>query len=585
MNTMKTINRILFFVLAVFVTGACTQNYIDDISKVDPGSDESNPVVTITSPANGYEIKVPETVAPVTISFEATDDIELSTVSVKINGSEIQKYTDFKDYRRLVDELVYNNVTNGAHVLEITATDLDGKSTTATVNFEKVSPYNPKYAGETFYMPFDGDYMELISFETATKVGNPGFAGEGVLGGNAYRGATDSYLTFPFEDMKGDEFSATFWYKVDPSPNRAGILSIGAEPENRQQGFRLFREGSATEQRLKLNVGTGGGESWNDGDVIDATTGEWVHVAITISQTQNTIYFNGTPVRTSEMSAPVDWTGCDDITIGAGGETFSYWDHLSDLSFMDELRFYNRALSGFEIQQIILDDMPYEPKYDGEVLYMPFEGNSKDLVSNTEATEVGSSGFDEGKKGQAYAGAADSYLTFPTDDFVGDEFSAVFWMKINAEPNRAGILTAGPEDTDHAEYPEKQNDRTKGFRFFREDAAGNQRFKLNVGTGDGESWFDGGVNADVDPATSEWVHFAFSVAPDHATVYIDGEVVSEGDFGGIDWTGCDILSIGSGAPRFSEWGHLSDLSLIDELRLFDKALSQTEIQAIIDVEN
>jgi hypothetical protein len=585
MNTMKTINRILFFVLAVFVTGACTQNYIDDISKVDPGSDESNPVVTITSPANGYEIKVPETVAPVTISFEATDDIELSTVSVKINGSEIQKYTDFKDYRRLVDELVYDNVTNGAHVLEITATDLDGKSTTATVNFEKVSPYNPKYAGETFYMPFDGDYMELISFETATKVGNPGFAGEGVLGGNAYRGATDSYLTFPFEDMKGDEFSATFWYKVDPSPNRAGILSIGAEPENRQQGFRLFREGSATEQRLKLNVGTGGGESWNDGDVIDATTGEWVHVAITISQTQNTIYFNGTPVRTSEMSAPVDWTGCDDITIGAGGETFSYWDHLSDLSFMDELRFYNRALSGFEIQQIILDDMPYEPKYDGEVLYMPFEGNSKDLVSNTEATEVGSSGFDEGKKGQAYAGAADSYLTFPTDDFVGDEFSAVFWMKINAEPNRAGILTAGPEDTDHAEYPEKQNDRTKGFRFFREDAAGNQRFKLNVGTGDGESWFDGGVNADVDPATSEWVHFAFSVAPDHATVYIDGEVVSEGDFGGIDWTGCDILSIGSGAPRFSEWGHLSDLSLIDELRLFDKALSQTEIQAIIDVEN
>jgi hypothetical protein len=109
MNTMKTINRILFFVLAVFVTGACTQNYIDDISKVDPGSDESNPVVTITSPANGYEIKVPETVAPVTISFEATDDIELSTVSVKINGSEIQKYTDFKDYRRLVDELVYDN--------------------------------------------------------------------------------------------------------------------------------------------------------------------------------------------------------------------------------------------------------------------------------------------------------------------------------------------------------------------------------------------------------------------------------------------------------------------------------------------
>lgn len=581
---MKTINRILFFVLAVFVAGACTQNYIDDISKVEPGSDESNPVVTITSPANGYEIKVPETVASVTISFEATDDIELSTVSVKINGSEIQKYTDFKDYRRLVDELVYDNVTNGAHVLEITATDLDGKSTTATVNFEKVSPYNPKYAGETFYMPFDGDYMELISFETATKVGNPGFAGEGVVGGNAYQGATDSYLTFPFEDLKGDEFSTTFWYKVDPSPNRAGILSIGAEPENRQQGFRLFREGGAESQQLKLNVGIGSGESWNDGGFIDATAGEWVHVAITISQTENVVYFNGAAVRTAVMDAPVDWTGCDDITIGAGGETFSYWDHLSDLSFMDELRFYNRALSASEIQQIIFDDMPYEPKYDGEVFYMPFEGNNKDLVSETEATEVGSPDFAEGKIGQAYAGAADSYLTFPTEGLTSDEFSAVLWMKINAEPNRAGILVAGPEDTDHPEYPDKQNDRTKGFRFFREDAAGNQRFKLNVGTGDSDPWFDGGENADVDPTTGEWVHLAFSIAADHATVYINGEVVSEGDFSGIDWTGCDILSIGSGAPRFSEWDHLSDESLIDELRLFNKALSKTEIQAIIAAE-
>ncbi|SHI33180.1 Concanavalin A-like lectin/glucanases superfamily protein [Tangfeifania diversioriginum] len=582
---MKTLNKIIVFALALIVLGACDQNYIDDLSKVEVGSDETAPAVTINSPADGYQIKVPEAVAPVTISFEATDDIELSTVSVKINGTEIQSYTDFKDYRRLVDELVYDNVTNGAHVLEITATDLDGKSTTASINFEKVSPYTPKYAGETFYMPFDGDYMELISFQTAAEVGNPGFAGEGVLGGNAYQGATDSYITFPFEDLKSDEFSATFWYKVDPSPDRAGILSIGAEPENRQQGFRLFREGGAESQQLKLNVGTGSGESWNDGGVLDATAGEWVHVTITITPTENVMYFDGVPVRTSAMEAPVDWTGCDDITIGAGGETFSYWNHLSDLSFIDELRFYNRALSGSEIQQIIFDDMPYEPKYDGEVFYMPFEGSNKDLVSDTEATEVGSPGFAEGKVGQAYAGAEESYLTFPTDDFLGDEFSAVFWMKINAEPNRAGILAAGPEDTDHAEYPEKQNDRTKGFRFFREDAAGNQRFKLNVGTGDGESWFDGGENADVDPSTGEWVHFAFSIAADHSTVYIDGEVVSEGDFGGIDWTGCDILSIGSGAPRFSEWGHLSDLSLMDELRLFNKALSQTEIQAIIDAEN
>jgi hypothetical protein len=50
----------------------------------------------------------------------------------------------------------------------------------------------------------------------------------------------------------------------------------------------------------------------------------------------------------------------------------------------------------------------------------------------------------------------------------------------------------------------------------------------------------------------------------------------------VDWTGCDVLSIASGAPRFMEWGHLSDQSLFDELRLFNKALSQAEVQAVMD---
>jgi hypothetical protein len=569
---MKTLNKIIVFALALIVISACDQNYIDDLSKVEPGPDENAPLVTINSPAEGYQIKVPEAVVPVTIEFEATDDIELSSVSVKINGTEIQKYTDFTDYRRLVDELVYDNVTNGVHVLEITATDLDGKSTTASINFEKVSPYTPKYAGETFYMPFDGDYMELISFETATKVGNPGFAGEGVLGGNAYRGATDSYLTFPFEDLKGDEFSATFWYKVDPSPDRAGILSIGAEPENRQQGFRLFREGGAESQQLKLNVGYGSGESWNDGGFLDATAGEWVHVTITITPTENVMYFDGAPVRTAAMEAPVDWTGCDDITIGAGGETFSYWDHLSDLSFIDELRFYNRALSASEIQQIIFDDMPYEPKYDGEVFYMPFEGNNKDLVSDTEATEVGSPGFDEGKIGQAYAGAEDSYITFPIDELKSNEFSAVFWYKVNPTPDRAGILSVGAE----------AENRKQGFRLFREGDASSQRIKLNVGYGTDETWNDGGL---IDAIAGEWVHIAVTISQEKNIIYFNGEeVLSDEMEDVIDWTGCEEITIGAGGETFSYWDHLSDLSLIDELRFFTKTLSQTEIQAIIAAE-
>jgi hypothetical protein len=132
---------------------------------------------------------------------------------------------------------------------------------------------------------------------------------------------------------------------------------VGDDVDDRFQGFRLFREGNADEQVIKLNVGTGTGESWNNGGTLDATTGQWVHIAFTVSPTENIIYFNGEVQLTSAMAAGVDWTGCTEITIGAGGDTFSYWDHLSDLSFVDELRFFDKTLSQEEIQQIMNDDL------------------------------------------------------------------------------------------------------------------------------------------------------------------------------------------------------------------------------------
>lgn len=566
---MKMLKRIIYSLAIVSVFYSCNEG-IDPVSFVDPGADESSPVVTIVSPLEGHKIKVPDLIAPITINFEVTDDIEIGSISVKFDGAEIKNYSTFKDYRRAIDELVYENVENGAHIISITATDLEGKSTTAAVNLEKVSPYTKKYDGEVLYLPFDGDNMELISFQYPTAVGNMGFAGEGIKGDNALKGAADSYLTFPMEGMKSSEFSAAFWYKVNTDAGRAGILSVGAVAGSRKEGFRLFREGNTESQRLKLNVGIGSGESWNNGGIIDATTGEWVHVAITISETENVVYFNGAAVRTSTMTSGIDWTGCENITIAAGGETFSYWSHLSDPSYIDELRFFDKALSPSEIQTIIFDDSPYEVKYSGEMFYMPFESNNRELISNNEATMVGTTDFAEGKKGNAFWGATDSYLTYPMDGLTTAEFSATFWYKVDASADRAGILSVGSE----------AESRTEGLRLFREGNTESQRLKLNVGTGTGESWNDGGL---IDVTAGEWVHVAFSISAEKNTIYFNGEEIRSSDMAaGIDWTGCTKLTIGAGGETFSYWSHLSDPSNIDELRLYNKALSQAEIQTIMN---
>ena len=579
----------------LLVLGFGCNDGIDPITPVSPGTDQGAPVVDIKFPVEGTKLMVLEVVASIDIKFEVTDDIEIVSVKVQLDGAEIASYgsNDFKDYRRFLEEFTYDNITNGVHVLTVTATDLAGQSTTATVNFEKEKPYDPKYVGEILYMPFDRDFIDLVSITRPTVVGSPGFAGTSVVGLDAYAGAADSYLTFPTDGLLGEEFSAVFWMQVNSSPDRAGILVIGppdaANPDaqnNRNNGFRFFRENAGGMQRFKLNAGRGDGNDWFDGGAaadVAPNTGDWVHFAFTISNTKNIVYINGEVVKEGDFVG-VDWTGCDILSIMSGAPRFTGWNHRSDQSFMDELRLFNRILPQSEIRDIIFDESGmvggYQPKYDGEIFYLPFEGDHTELLSGNAATVVGTPSFaSEGRQGEAYAGAADSYLTFPTDGMLTDEFSAVMWYKINADPTRAGILVIGPPDEAN---PEKQNNRNSGFRFFREGGETNQIFKLNVGRGDGNDWFDGGATATIDPTTTtDWIHLAFTISSTESVVYINGEIVKQGDFVGVDWTGCDIISVMSGAPRFTGWNHNSDLSSLDELRLFNKTLTQEEIKAII----
>ncbi len=562
---MKKHSKIFFgIILSLFAFTSCDDG-IDPITLVDPGPDAGAPAVTIQFPNEGTSLQVVEEVTSINIRFEVVDDIEVELVEVLINGNLIASFNEFLDFRIVKREVLFDQVTNGEHTLTVRATDIAGNVTVKTVNFSKEPPYVPLFQNEVFYMPFNGDFMELVTLTSPTQVGNPGFANEAFAGSGAFKGAPDSYLTIPLGQL-GEEFTAGFWYKVSGVPNRAGILVAGADL-NRTQGFRLFREGNATEQRIKLNVGTGNAESWNDGGVV-VVNNEWVHVAFTVTPTETVIYINGMPVNTGAMSAPIDWTGVEKLTIGHGGETFSYWDHLYDSSAIDELRLFDAALSQEEIQNLI--------NASAVTLNMTFEGDFADKIANREVTVVGNPGFSSDSKqgNSSYQGASGSYLTMSSNGLLNDELSATFWYKVNADPDRAGIIVIGPEDTAN---PDAQNLRTSGFRLFREGSPTEQRIKLNVGMGTGESWNDGGV---INATAGEWVHVAFTISETETKIYLDGELVNTATLSQpIDWTGTDLVSIMSGAPRFVGWNHLSDHSLMDNLKFYNIALSEDEVKA------
>ena len=347
---------------------ACKDSYIDEITPVAAGPDVTAPAVAVDFPSEGTMIRVTEPVTAIDIKFSVSDDIEIGDIKVQMDGTEIGTYSDFKDYRRAVVTLPYDQLDNGAHALKVIATDLSGKITEQIVNFEKAEPYQPEYDGEIFYAPFDAENLELVTLTEATSVGTTGFTQDRVAGTNAYAGATGAYLTFPTTGLLNEEFSASFWYKINGNPDRAGILVIGppdtvnpTNMNNRTGGFRLFREGSATRQVVKLNVGNGTADSWFDGGdnaAIDPTvdTG-WIHIAFTISSTEVAVYIDG-EVASKGAFTGVGWAGCDVLSVMSGAPRFAEWGHLSDNSYMDELRIFNKALSQEEIKTIIADEQP-----------------------------------------------------------------------------------------------------------------------------------------------------------------------------------------------------------------------------------
>ncbi|MDA0177770.1 MULTISPECIES: LamG-like jellyroll fold domain-containing protein [Mesoflavibacter] len=570
---MKNLYKIIS-VFAIILSITSCEDGIDPITQINPGPDAGAPVVEIAYPTDGTTIQDLNLESTIDIEFEVQDDIEISSVIVNVDGNQTASFNSFVDYRIFQTTVTKDGITTGDHTLEIIATDISGNQTIQIVTFSKEPPYTPLFNGEFLYMPFDGVYTDLISITNPEQIGNPQFAGVSYDGSNAFKATTDSYLSFELDQSNlGDEFTGAFWYKVDASPDRSGILTIGDDAADRFQGFRLFREGNSSSQRIKLNVGTGTGESWNDGDVIDVTAEEWVHVAFTISPTETVIYFNGLPVNTATPSGAIDWTNCTDLVIGAGGPTFDYWGHNSDNSVMDELRLFSVAMSQSEIQNLIDVTSPYEPLYQ-EKFYMPFDGSNFDFVGSTDATVIGNTLFaGESYEGSnAFLSATDSYLTYPISNIFGSTtaFSATFWYKVSATPDRAGILTVGDDAAD----------RFQGFRLFREGNATEQRIKANIGTGTGESWNDGDV---ITVAAGEWVHIALTVSETESKIYFNGTEVNTNALSNpVDWTNCTEIVIGAGGPTFDYWGHASDSSPMDELRLFDRALTSEEINNMID---
>ncbi|MAE87066.1 MAG: hypothetical protein CMB80_30315 [Flammeovirgaceae bacterium] len=588
--------------LAVLIT---TISCSKDDDPIQEETDQENPVVTITSPEDGVKIETLGGSTDIIVAFEASDETELGSVVVEFDGTQILEVTTFTDFLNYLGEIVQEDVADGNHTVNVIVTDLAGNSTTGTVAFE-TGPYTP-LSGEVAYFPFDGSNISLVSEVTPTVVGTPGFTTDAQVGTNSYAGAADSYVSYPTTDFAiTNELTVSMFMKLEVTEetSRAGIFVMGPEDaanpdaQNvRTSGVRFFRENSGTLQIFKWNFGTGEGEVWLDGGnfaKLDPDDDEWHHFALVITATAANFYIDGALVASRDEHVGLSMTGCDLLSIGSGAPRFTGWSHLSDLSYIDDVKIFNKALSdaeltaasGVAITGVPDVEDPGDPgltPLDGddatELMSMSFDTDFSVAGIEATVTEVGSpSVVDGGVSGSAYSGDVDSYITLPTEGLINDSFSASFWIKMDPTATRAGIFTISPEDT---ENPDSQNNRTAGVRLFREGNDASQTFRLNIGTGETSVTVSDGFYSAFAADREDWLHVAFTVGGGQAQLYLNGilSAVSSEDVV-VDWTGCDLLSFGSGAPRFVGWSHLGETGMLDELKIFSGVLTPAQVASL-----
>jgi hypothetical protein len=223
------------------------------------------------------------------------------------------------------------------------------------------------------------------------------------------------------------------------------------------------------------------------------------------------------------------------------------------------------------------------------VAYWGFNGNLVDSVSNTAAVNTGTT-FSAGVKGQSFQGALDSYaLATPSAAIIGlKSFTAMFW--VNTPPPSVGVIGLFSLA------------KTDGFwgniELFYENGSTNAAGKLRIHLFNGVDDRTLEVNTLVN-MFDKWVHMAVSYdeATSTVTLYVNGARITSGKLDGL--TG-PLKIVNPGKITFGTVQFMTNPSQtsvhgaepwasfltgrLDEVRIYNKALTDIEVGAIVKLE-
>jgi hypothetical protein len=248
----------------------------------------------------------------------------------------------------------------------------------------------------------------------------------------------------------------------------------------------------------------------------------------------------------------------------------------------------------FDRPELVIIPDPPLPAYNPLKVYMPFEGSAKDSGQLNLTFTPNSATYTTGISGQAYQGSASSYFVLSS---LGDTLTNMgsssfsFWVNGTSVANATGLFAIA-EKTEfwgnfEVFFEGYAVDNTTGYlkiHMFNKNAATSSNAK-------GEAWSE----VKIPNVFNKWTHLAITYNADNSTlkVYSDGaEVLSKvlaTNYGKLAFNNVSGMSVGSFAfmtnPSLTtnhgaeSWAR-NFSGKMDQFRVYNKALSATEVQAL-----
>lgn len=240
----------------------------------------------------------------------------------------------------------------------IRATDATGLASETTLLINVPGP-----ADALGLWQFDGNLTNQTG-GTATATGGPGY--EAGWFDKALRfDAVDDSATLPSGMLStAADFTLAARVRWDGGANWQRIFDFGVDTT--KYLMMTPQSGSGT---LRFSIKNAGAEQVLDGPAL--TAGDWAHVAVTLTGSTGTLYFNGTAVATKSIT--IDPSAINP-TLNYLGESQFTADPLF-AGALDEMRIFKRALSAAEVSSLAFPPAAVsvpDNSYEGWAFLQPF---------------------------------------------------------------------------------------------------------------------------------------------------------------------------------------------------------------------